>query len=78
MKFEWQECDIYTGRRVIAYNLTEEYIIGYDPRFYSRDNRRFTLTSLIDGMLVVANHSTQALVEHLNVSQMRPLTIDEP
>lgn len=74
MKFEWEEQDIKSGRKVDSHNRAERYIIGYDPRCMGKDN--IALISLRDGMISSAGKTHAEMAAHLTESRMRPVDID--
>ncbi len=48
MKITWEAKDIWPGRRVVAYNRTEQYIITYSPSMGANE-ARLGIASLVDG-----------------------------
>jgi len=74
MKFEWEEQDIKSGRKVDSHNRAERYIIGYDPRSMGKDN--LALISLRDGMITSCGKTHAEMAEHLTEAKYRPIDID--
>lgn len=72
MKYTWEPDDIECGRRVIAYNDTEQYMIGYETS--SRDG--YLLLSGRDGMVRRIGKTKEGAAESLNNSGHKPLTTD--
>jgi hypothetical protein len=76
MKFTWEVDDIRAGRRVTAWNDTEEYVIGYDHRIID-PQQHLALISLADGIIVEYGLSRVGMKNALNKSGMRPVTVEK-
>ena len=72
MKYIWEPDDIECGRRVIAHNDTEQYMIGYEGM--SRNG--YLLLSGRDGLVRRIGKTKEAAASELNDSGHKPLTID--
>lgn len=72
MKFTWEPNDIECGRRVVAYNDTEQYIIGY----FHAAGKEYCLLSGRDGLVKTIGTTKDDVAEHLNKGGYKPLTID--
>jgi hypothetical protein len=74
MKIIWEPDDIRPGRRVGREGRSEQWIIGYDSTVTARENVRYTIISLADGMVfpfrtkedlcVLLNNSGDVPVNH--------------
>jgi hypothetical protein len=79
MQYIWAEGDILVGRRVMAWNDTEEYIIGYDPSaVIGGSGQKYMLVSLIDGMGSCMRCTRKALADFLNEAKSKPMDIRNP
>lgn len=76
MRFTWEPRDVLPGVRVGKHGRTEQWIIGYDPSA-ARDERKWALISLEDGMLSCRGQTRVELAERLNSSGDYPLELFE-
>lgn len=76
MKFQWEEKDIYCGRRVVYPSTGEEWIVGHD----GMGEGNLILVSLKDGMVYggIAKRKANHIVNILNNDEMEPLTLVKP
>ena len=75
MKYMWESRDIRVGRRVIAWNDTEEYIIGYMADV--EGHQRYALISLIDGQVVHQHLDANEMSALFNKSFLKPVSIEK-
>ena len=72
MKFIWEESDIKVGRRVWSHNMSESFIIGFDPSFHTQEYPSLLIVSLIDGMVVRSRLNHAEIASVLNEGSYRP------
>lgn len=65
MQYNWEPCDIKSGRQVDSHNRAERYVIGYDPS-RNHEEGNVLLYSLRDGMLVTQHHTPASMAAYLN------------
>lgn len=74
MKVIWDAEDVVCGRVFGIPGVKECGIIGYDPR-ESDSQAKYTLISLLDGMIICPPMSKYRIAEHLNDSDYQPIEL---
>jgi hypothetical protein len=74
MRFIWEEKDITAGRHVALGNgAAERWMIGYFAD--AIDNKKWTLVSLSDGMILGKPYTKAELAANLNDNNNVPVSI---